>query len=291
MSFGCHSMVAPLRRVIVKSPKAAFRDPSTIHATWQDFNFLNPPQYDVAIKEHETLVRLLREAGAEVLFLDRDDRTGLDSIYTHDPGIVTDAGAILFQTGKKLRRGEGPAMKDAMSQWDIDILGTLEGEATAEGGDLVWLDRQMLLAGCGFRTNQAGIRSLRELLKPMGVEVIDFDLPYWNGPSDVLHLMSFLSLLDTDLAIVHRPLMPVALYHLLQSRGINMIDVPADEYETLGCNVLALAPRHVLIVEGNPQTRARLEQAGCVVKEFPGQEIAYKGSGGPTCLTRPVLRS
>lgn len=283
-------MVAPLRSVIVKNPAAAFRNQATIQSQWERLNLLEPPQYELALQEHEFLVRLLRESGAEVLFLDADDRTNLDSIYTHDPGIITEAGAILFQTGKELRRGEGPAMADALRGWGIEILGTIEGKGTAEGGDLVWIDRQTLLAGNGFRTNAAGISALRSLLAPLNVKVIEFHLPYWQGPADVLHLMSFLSLLDDDLAVVHRPLMPVPLYELLQSRGILMIDVAPEEYDTLGCNVLALAPRDLLMVEGNPITRARLQEAGCRVQEFSGREIAYKGTGGPTCLTRPLLR-
>jgi arginine deiminase len=291
MKSGCHSMVAPLRRVIVKTPQAAFRSQSTIDSEWERLHFLSAPNYELAVREHAFLVHLLRESGAEVLCLDADDRTGLDSIYTHDPGIMTEAGAILFQTGKDLRRGEGPAMADALRNWGIEILGTIEGKGTAEGGDLVWIDQQTLLAGQGFRTNVAGISALRNLLAPLNVKVIEFHLPYWQGPSDVLHLMSFLSLLDHDLAVVHRPLMPVPLYELLQSRAIRLIDVAPEEYGTLACNVLALGPRDVLMVEGNPVTRSRLQDAGCRVQAFPGNEIAWKGSGGPTCLTRPLLRS
>jgi arginine deiminase len=291
MKFGCHSMVAPLRKVIVKTPAAAFRSQSFIDSQWQQLNFLNPPKYELAVQQHAYFVQLLQEAGAEVLFLDSDDRTGLDSIYTFDPGIVTEAGAILFQTGKELRRGEGPAMADALRNWGIEILGTIEGNGTAEGGDLVWLDEETLIAGHGFRTNAAGISALRALLAPLGVNVIEFHLPYWQGPAVLVHLMSLISFLDHNLAIVHRPLMPVPLYGLLQSRGIVMIDVPPEEYDMLACNVLAVAPRQVLMMEGCPMTRARLEDAGCSVQEFPGSEIAYKGGGGPTCLTRPVLRT
>jgi arginine deiminase len=291
MRFGGHSMVAPLRRVIVKTPASAFRNQSSIDSQWQQLNWSRPPKYAAAVQEHEFLVQLLRDAGAEVLFLDSDDRTGLDSIYTHDPAIVTDAGAILFQMGKELRRGEGPAMADALRGWGIEILGTIEGNGTAEGGDLVWLDKETLLVGNGFRTNLAGISALRTLLAPFNINVIEFHMPYSQGPADVLHLMSVVSLLDKDLAVVHRPLMPVPLYELLQSRGIKMVDVAPEEYETLGCNVLAVAPGHVLIVEGNPITRARLQEAGCRVQEFPGNEIALLGTGGPTCLTRPVLRT
>ena len=291
MNYGCHSMVAPLRRVIVKSPQKAFQSQSSIDAQWEKLNYLSPPNYEKAIQEHENLVKLLRASGAEVLFLDSDDRTGLDSINTHDPGIVTNAGAVLFQTGKLLRRGEGPAMADAMRQWDVPVLGVIDGGATAEGGDMVWLDAETLAVGQGFRTNAAGIAALRSLLAPLNVTVMEFHVPYFQGQGVVLHLMSFISLLDNDLAVVHRPLMPVPFYELIQSRGIRMVDVAEEEFPTVGCNVLAVAPRQVLMVEGNPVTKARLLEAGCTVQEFAGTEIAYKGSGGPTCITRPLLRA
>ncbi len=291
MNFGCQSMVAPLRSVIVKNPEVAFRNQSFIDSQWKQLNYADRPNYEKAIQEHEALTEILRAAGAEVLFLDFDKRTGLDSIYTHDPGIITDAGAILFQTGKELRRGEGAAMEDALRDWGVRILGRIEGKGTAEGGDMVWLDQRTLLVGQGFRTNSAGIAGLHSLLDPFEIQVIEFHLPYWQGPGEVLHLMSLISLLDEDLALVYRSLLPVPLYELLHARDIKMIDVAEEEYNTLGCNVLTLGPRDVLIVEGNPVTRGRMEQAGCKVREFSGKEIALKGSGGPTCLTRPLLRA
>ena len=283
-------MVDPLRRVIVKTPEAAFRSQSIIESQWKDYYFLNPPNLQLAVRQHTAFVNHLRIEGAEVLYMDPDERTGLDSIYTHDPGIVTDAGAILFQTGKVLRRGEAAAMEDMMKKWEVPVLGRIEEEATAEGGDMIWLDHDTLLIGRGFRTNDAGISRLRTLLSPLGVDVIAFHLPHWAGPEDVLHLMSFLSLVDQDLAVVHLPLMPVPLYELLQARKIQMVEVPPEEYNLLGCNVLAIAPRRVMMMEGNPETRSRLRNAGCEVIEFEGSEIAFKGSGGPTCLTRPLLR-
>jgi arginine deiminase len=290
MNFGGQNMVAPLRRVILKSPDVAFRNQSFIDSQWKQLNYLDRPDYEKAIKEHEAFAEILRAAGAEVLFLDFDRRTGLDSIYTHDPGIISDAGAILFQTGKELRRGEGPAMEEALLKWGVRILGRIEGKATAEGGDMIWLDEHTLLVGQGFRTNAAGVLALRSLLNPFEVNVLEFHLPYYQGPTYVCHLMSILSLLDQDLALVYRPMLPVPLYELLHARGVKLVDVPPEEFDSLGCNVLALAPRHVLIVEGNPVTRMCLEEAGCKVQEFSGNEIAQKGGGGPTCLTRPLLR-
>lgn len=283
-------MVAPLRRVILKRPQEAFISDQNIDRQWKELNYLSKPDFQTAIREHENLVNLLQTAGVEVLILPKDERTGLDSIYTHDPCIVTDRGAIVFQTGKVSRRGEAPAMEDAFHQWDIPVLGRVDGDATAEGGDLVWLNQRILLAGRGFRTNAAGIEALRKMLEPLDVQVYDFDLPYWNGPGDVLHLMSFISMLDSDLAIVYRRLMPAPLFQFLETRKVQMIDVPDSEYDSLGCNILTIAPRKVFVIRGNPITRARLKEAGCDVIEFDGQEIGYKGSGGPTCLTRPVLR-
>ena len=283
-------MVAPLRRVILKRPQEAFVNAQQIEAQWKKLNYLSAPDLDTAIREHEQLVKIMQSEGVEVLFLPEDSRTGLDSLYTHDSCIVADSGAIVFQTGKESRRGEGPAMADFFRNSDIPLLGRIEGDATAEGGDLIWLDPQTLLVGRGFRTNTAGIETLRKLLAPSGVAVCDFDLPYWNGPADVLHLMSFISLLDSDLAIIYRKLIPAALFQLLEARNIRMIDVPDEEYGTLGCNILAISPRRVLMIQGNPITRKRLEEGGCKVIEFVGQEIGYKGSGGPTCLTRPLLR-
>ena len=281
-------MVAPLRRVAVKRPEEAFRH---VDREWKDLNYTRPPLVDKAAEHHRHFVSLMQQAGAEILYLPADGRTGADSLYAHDPVLVTDRGAVIFQTGKQARRGEGPAFADAFKDWGVPLLGTIDGDATAEAGDMVWLDHDTLLVGRGFRTNAAGIARLSELLKPGGVKVIPFELPYWNGPHDVLHLMSFISLLDRDLAVVYRRLLPVPLFELLNARGIQLVDVPDREYyETMGCNVLALSPRNVIMVSGSPVTRSGLEAAGCTVSEIDGSEICLPGAGGPTCLTRPVLR-
>ena len=167
----------------------------------------------------------------------------------------------------------------------------MDGDATAEAGDMIWLDSQTLLVGRGFRTNQAGIDRLSSLLRPLGVTVIPVPLPYWTGPEDVLHLMSFISLLDTNLAVVYRRLLPVPLFELLTERAVALVDVPESEYMSLGCNVLAVAPRQLVMAAGNPITRSRLEAAGCTVSEFEGSEICIPGAGGPTCLTQPLYRA
>jgi arginine deiminase len=283
-------MVARLRRVIVKRPEEAFRSRDQIQKEWNDLGYTRPPDLDQAARHHQNFAGLMKEAGAEVLYLPRDDRTGLDSLYAHDPVLITDHGAIVFQTGKVARRGEGPAFSDAFKNWDVPILGVIDGAATAEAGDMVWLDHDTLLVGRGFRTNALGIERLAALLNPFGVTVIPVELPYWNGPQDVLHLMSFISLLDDDLAVVYRRILPVPLFELLGVAGVELVDVPDEEYESLGCNVLAIAPRKVVMVSGNPVTRSRLEAAGCHVVEIDGSEICVPGAGGPTCLTRPLSR-
>ena len=283
-------MVAPLRRVIVKRPEEAFRSRDHINKEWKDLGYTRPPNLEYAARHDQQFLALMKEAGAEILYLPEDERTGLDSLYAHDPVLVTDRGAIVFQTGKVARRGEGPAFSDAFKSWDVPILGTIDGSATAEAGDMVWLDHDTLLVGRGFRTNALGIERLSDLLNPLGVAVIPVELPYWNGPQDVLHLMSFISLLDEDLAVVYRRILPVPLFELLSVYGVQLVDVAEEEYETLGCNVLAVSPRNVIMVKGNPKTRSRLEAAGCKVSEFDGSEICLPGAGGPTCLTRPLLR-
>jgi N-dimethylarginine dimethylaminohydrolase len=283
-------MVAPLRRVVVKRPEEAFRSQEAIQTEWPPLGYLRAPNFERAAREHRAFMSLVTKLGAEALELPLDSRTNLDSLYAHDPVLITNAGVIVCQMGKPARRGEGPAFADALSNWGIPILGVIDGEATAEGGDLLWLDSGALVAGRGFRTNAAGIRALARLLEPLGVNVIEAPLPYWRGPEDVFHLTSLVSLLDDDLAVVYRKLLPVPLFQLFQERGINMIDVPEEEYDTLGCNILAIAPRNLVMVSGNPITRSRLEAAGCVIAEFEGKEICLPGSGGPTCLTLPLLR-
>jgi N-dimethylarginine dimethylaminohydrolase len=286
--YGAQSTVGRIRRVIVKRPEEAFRDVRSIEAEWKSLNFTAAPDLERASREHRYLVSLLGDA--EILYLPESEGTTLDSLYTQDTAIIIDAGAIAFQTGKEARRGEGPAIAKSLRDWNVPVIAEIGGAGTAEGGDLMFLDSRTLLAGRGFRTNNEGIQQLTRVLQNYDIRVIPFDLPYSYGPNDCLHLMSFISLIDVDLAVVYRPLMPVWLFQLLQQRGIRLIDVPEEEYNTGGVNVLAVAPRDLLMLQGNPVTRERLEAAGCRVREFEGAEISWKGSGGPTCLTKVVLR-
>ncbi len=284
-AYGGHSMVDPLRRVLVRRPDAAFEvdDPERWH-------YAARPDLAAARREHDALVDLLRGAGAEVVYHDAPLPGRADAIYVFDPVLVTDAGAVALRMGKALRRGEEAALAARLEALGVPLFFALEGEARAEGGDLLWLDAETLAAGRGFRTDDAGVGQLRRGLAPLGVEVLAFDLPCHAGPEACLHLLSLVSLVDRDLAVVYPPLLPVALFQLLERRGVRLVEVPEAEFATLGANVLALAPRRCLMLEGNPVTRKRLEQAGCEVATYRGEEISLKAEGGPTCLTRPLLR-
>jgi len=287
---GSQSMVAPLRRVVVKRPADAFVSEAKIEAEWRDLGFTAAPDLARARDEHAAFVSVLEGAGAEVLSLPSGEGTTLDSLYVHDPGLVTEAGVVLFNMGKPQRRGEAPAMGAALRGWGVPVLGEVEAPAMAEGGDMLWVDPKTLVAGRTYRTNAAGIARIRALLSPLGIDVIESGLPCWNGPEDLLHLLSVVSPVAEDMAVVYRPLLPLPLAELLEERGYRLLDVPAEEFPRMGPNVLALRPREVLMLRGLPKTRAALEGAGCLVHEYAGDEISHKGNGGPTCLTRPLLR-
>jgi len=286
---GPQTMVGQLRLVAVKSPRAALTHSPP--DAWQQLGWHQPIDAAAAEHEHQRLVSILETSGATVVALDPDPRTGLDSIYAHDSSMVTPDGVVALRTGKEQRRSEGLALRDALSEHNVAVLEPLDDpSACAEGGDMTWLDPQTLLVGRGFRTNAAGIDAIRRIVEPQGVQVVAVDLPYWHGPEEVLHLMSFISMLDTDLAAVYAPMLPVALAELLIERGITWIEVPDSEFPSQGCNILTVSPRHVVMLEGNPLTQQLLEHAGCTVDTYCGSEISLKGDGGPTCLTRPIVR-
>jgi len=284
-SYGSQSMVQPLKRVLVRRPDEAFgyADPAHWHYTAQ-------PDLAGAQAEHDALVEILRNCSCEVLFHETPLPDHADALFTHDPVIVTDAGAIVLRMGKALRRGEEAAIAATLEALEVPVLATLEGEATAEGGDLLWLDHNTLAVGRGYRTNAEGLRQLTAVLRPLGATTIEVQLPHAGGPAACLHLMSMISMVDRDLAVVHLPLMPVPFVELLCERGIEFVEVPEEEYSTMGPNVLAMAPRRCLTIEGNPVTRRRLEAAGCEVLTYRGAELSLKAEGGATCLTRPILR-
>ncbi len=284
-AYGSQSMYSPLRRVLVKRPDAAFavEDPARWHYTGR-------PNVPVAQEEHDGLVALLRQGGAEVVYHDEPQPGYADAIFCFDPALITDEGAVILRMGKVLRRGEEDSMAHRLMALGIPILYTLHGAATAEGGDLLWIDHDNLAAGVGFRTNAEGIGQLREALSPLGITVISVELPYYQGPEACLHLLSLISIVDRDLAVVYPPLMSVPFWRLLQERHFRMVEVPPEEFGAMGTNVLAIAPGRCIMLEGNPITRQRLEDAGCRVWTYRGNELSLKAEGGPTCLTRPLWR-
>jgi N-dimethylarginine dimethylaminohydrolase len=286
------SEVARLTRILVKHPREAFVDVQTIAAQWKALRFTAPPDLGRAIEEHDRLLEILRDAGARIDRLPRDGATTLDSIYARDASIASPRGMILCRMGKPAREGEPAAQERAFRSLPDPppIAGIVTPPGRIEGGDVVWLDDRTVLVGRGYRTNADGIRQLRGLLGDT-VHVVDVPLPHWRGTNDVMHLMSLVSPVDHDLAVVYSPLMPVPFREWLLDRGVALIEVPDAELDTMGGNVLALAPRRVVMLAGNPGTRASLERAGVEVIEYEGAEISVKGAGGPTCLTRPIARS
>jgi len=285
-AFGSQSMVDPLRRVLVRRPDGAFavKDP----ARW---NYAAVPGLEAAQREHDAFVSKLKDFGAEVIYHDEPQADRADAIFVHDPAIVTDEGAVVLRMGKELRRGEEASLARRFETLGVPVVGFLEGDARAEGGDLLWIDHDTLAVGQGFRTNAEGLRQLREILQPLRVDVVPVELPFFRGPAACLHLMSLISLVDRDLAVVYPRLLPVPFGRALMGRGIDFLEVPDAEFDTMGPNVLAVAPRRCLMLEGNPGTKARLEEAGCRVDTYRGAEISLKAEGGATCLTRPILRA
>jgi len=291
MSYGCETSSGELRSVLVKSPRTAHRGQAQVAAAWRAVNYPAEPDFGKTVQQHDALLALLRKAGAEVHQLPATDDTGLDSVYTHDPVIVTSRGAILCRMGKAARVEEPEAAGEWLASVDIPILGRIHGPGVLEGGDLVWLDGRTVAVGEGYRTNAEGIRQLRALLAGLAEEVVAVPLPHWTGPADCLHLMSLISPIAPDLAVVYSRLLPVPFRQLLLDRGIELVEVPDEEYDTMACNVLPVAPRKCIMLDGNPKTRAALEAAGTEVWTFDGSDISLKGGGGPTCLTRPLLRT
>jgi dimethylargininase len=281
MSYGAQSMTAPLRRVLV-------RPPGTDFSRWREYGWRAEPDAQRIAAEHEGLRATLEAAGAEVVVARTVVDGNLDAVYVYDPAIVADSGAILLRPGKESRREEVTAMRTDFEAAGIPIAAELTAPAIAEGGDTLWLDETTLVVGLGYRTNEAGAAQLADALPT--VQVVAVDLPHFHGPEEVMHLMSLVSPLDEDLALVYLPLMPVRLVELLEQRGIQFVEVPDEEFESMGCNVLALGPRLALVLDGNPETKRRMEAAGVAVRMYAGEELSRKGDGGPTCLTRPLLR-
>jgi len=278
-----------LARVVLRSPRSVFVDPDRIGREWQSLNFTAPPDYRRAIEQFAAFAELVCASGAEVEDLPGGDGLTMDAIYVRDASIVTPRGIVLCRMGKPARLAEPESQGRAFRSRGVAVLGAIESPGALEGGDLVWLDEQTLVVGRGYRTNDEGIRQLRGFVGS-DVAVMVVPLPHYRGPQDVFHLMSIVSPVDKDLAVVYSPLMPIPFREWLCARGIRFVEVPDEEFESMGTNVLAIAPRRCVMVAGNPVTRARLEAAGADVAIYEGSEISLKGGGGPTCLTRPITR-
>lgn len=288
-SYGSQSMAGPLKRVLMRSASSAMRDADP--GRWHYGPGFDPHK---AALQHRALTDLVAASGAEIEWLTDDDDGLADSVFTHDPSLVTDRGAVILSMGKTLRRPEPGLHEAAYGRMGVPVLGRIEGPGTVEGGDCVWVDAGTLAVGRGVRTNQEGIRQLAALLGPHGIEVLGFDLPLWQGEEACLHLMSVISPLADDLVLVYAPLLPAPFYQLLRARGIGLVEGDADEFHAsngLSLNVLPTAPRQVIAVAGFPKTAAAMEAAGCTVSIFEADALCIACEGGPTCLTRPVLRA
>ncbi len=291
MAQGTQSEIAPVRVLLLKHPRQAWLDQKSVRAQWKALRYSEEPDFGRAVEEYERFLDFLREFGAEMRFLPEDGRTGLDSIYVRDAALAAGAGLILCRMGKELRRGEPEAIGEFAKAAGWPVLGAVQPPGTVEGGDVVWLDERTLAVGHGYRTNAEGIRQLREMTAGFVREVLEVPLPHWDGPGDVLHLMSMLSPVDEGKLLVYSRLLPVPFRKRLLETGFELLEVPEAEYPTMACNVLAMAPGKCVALAGNPKTLDLLVKAGIEVRTYEGREISVKGAGGPTCLTRPLVRS
>jgi N-dimethylarginine dimethylaminohydrolase len=281
-AWGTSDMVSPLRKVLLRTPTTVGEFVADGH--WRE------PDRTLLTRQHAEFAELLRSLGAEVYVADPVDGL-VDAVYTHDPMTMTPYGALLYQMRKPVRAAEPAAMRSDLERLGVPVVGELTGDAYSDGGDKVWLDARTLLVGRGYRTTAAAVQQMRDILGPFGVDVVSLDLPHFMGADAVLHLMSVLSPIDHDLAVVYEPLAPVAMLELLDARGIERITCDEDEFWTQGANILAVAPRRVVLAAGNPKVQEKLEAAGVEVHVFDGSEVAVKGDGGPTCLTQPLWRA
>ena len=284
--YGAQGMVGRLRRVLMRRPGEAMAasDPAAWHYT-------GAIDLEEARRAHDTFADALRAWDVEVIYHEEPLPEHSDSVFVFDPVLVTDQGTLVLSMGKERRRGEEEPLARALQDCGVPVFGRLEGDARAEGGDTLWLDHDTLAVGRGFRTNAEGVRQLRGLLHPLGVTVLDYDLPFFTGPEACLHLLSLVSPVDVDLAVAYPPLMPSAFWGELRRRGVKLLEVPEEEFaRTQATNVLAVEPRRCVMLEENPVTQRLLEMADCEVVTFPGAPLSFKAEGGPTCLTRPVLR-
>jgi N-dimethylarginine dimethylaminohydrolase len=281
--YGAQSMTAPLLEVLVKRPGEAFGrafdDPA--------HGFLYACDLDVARREHDAFVDTLAGLGPTIHVLE-EELDDPDLVYTFDPLLITDRGAIPLRPGKPNRQDEPAVLERWTEGARIPTLGRIEPPGTVEGGDTFWLRPDLFCIGRTLRSNGSGVAQVSDIV---GGDVRVFDVPYWKGPAELVHLLSVISPVADDLAVVYMPLLPVGLWELLIDLDIRLVEVPDEEFQTLGCNVLAVRPGVVILAEGNPATAAALAAAGCEVHTYPATMIGVNGSGGPTCMTRPILRA
>ncbi|MTI67741.1 MAG: amidinotransferase [Firmicutes bacterium] len=290
MKYFCESMVKPIKSILLKHPRNVFISQENLNKSYEKYNYVKCPDYKKVLKEYESFEKIIKDNVENVFYLPKDNNTGLDSIYTHDTAKITKKGAIYFNMGKPLRRGEPNTTRKYLESLGIPTLGFIQGDGRMEGGDVVWLDEKTVAIGRGYRTNYEGIRQFKELVKDFIDEIIVVPLPHAEGKDECLHLMSLISMVDKDLAVVYSRYMPVFFREYLQKRGIKLLEVNEKEYEYLGSNVLALAPRKCLLIKGNPNIKEKLTKFKVKVYEYEGYDLSYLGTGGPTCLTMPLHR-
>jgi N-dimethylarginine dimethylaminohydrolase len=291
MTKSAHSDTGSILKIILKHPRDAFKNQEQIDSQWQKLNYLDCPNFQKSVDDYNKFVEIIKTEADEIIYLPNDDITGLDSIYVRDAMLSTESGIIICNMGKDDRKTEPSATEQFLSDSQISILGSITGDGILEGGDFIWLDSKTAAIGLGYRTNEEGIEQFKQLTSSIVDDVIVVHLPHWDGQNDVFHLMSIISPIDSDLAVVYSRLMPVVFRNNLLERGIKLVEVPDKEFDSMGCNILALAPRKCLMIDGNPITKQRLENEGVEVLTYDGSEISLKGSGGPTCLTRPLIRT
>ena len=285
---GSPGMCGKLVRALLIAPRSASWEAG---APWRELGYLHPPDPDLAAEQHGRIRSLLRARGV-ALVEPATPPPGLtpDAVYCHDASFPSRRGMVLMRMGKESRSSEPAAHARIYAERGIPVIGAVEPPGLAEGGDLVWLDGHTLLAGEGYRTNAAGIAQLREILAEDGVEVIAAPLPFGDGPRSCLHLMSLLSVLDGRTMVADARFVGVPTFELLKARGFEFIPIVEGERGTMAANVLALGDRTLLAIAANRETNARMRDAGFEVLTYEGSEISQNGSGGPTCLTRPLVR-
>ncbi|AEF56307.1 dimethylarginine dimethylaminohydrolase family protein [Marinomonas posidonica] len=287
-NYGCQLMAEKMSKVLMRRPGDSLRQAN--QAQWH-YNHLFDAEK--AIQQFDAFTQLIIDSDCEIVWMEEGNDGLCDAMFTRDASLITKVGAIPLQMGKPLRAPEPELHKQTYEKLGIPILGQLTGDAKIEGGDTIWLNEKTLLVGMGFRSNQAGVAQLNELLNPHDIQVLGFDMPYWNGKDACLHLMSVISPLTESKYLVHPPLIPARLWQLLEAEGIECVIAPEDEFTAsfgLNLNVLPTSPDQCIMIDGFPKTKQVMEEHGVTVTVFEGDALCMACEGGPTCLTNPILR-